>query len=130
VRLLLDTHILVWLATERDKLTVAELAAIAAAEALFLSAISIWEIRLKWRNSLPKALATGLVTPEAALAFVDSSPIKLVSLDAHDSARPLEPQPPHGDPFDEMLLAQADGLGAKLLTRDKHLRDHPLAYRP
>ena len=34
----------------------------------------------------------------------------------------------HGDPFDELLLVQAQVEGLRLLTPDARLRDHPLAY--
>jgi len=130
VRLLLDTHILVWLATERHELKSWEMDALLSAEALFLSALSVWEIRLKWRNSARKASSEALVTPAAVLAFVASSPIELVALTADDCATALDPQPRHRDPFDEMLLVHAQRLGARLLTRDRNLRDHPLAYLP
>ncbi|MFW6300833.1 MAG: hypothetical protein ACOC20_07935, partial [Oceanicaulis sp.] len=39
----------------------------------------------------------------------------------------LEPPLAHGDPFDEMLLLQAEAEGARLLTRDKNLAGHRLA---
>jgi PIN domain nuclease of toxin-antitoxin system len=37
---------------------------------------------------------------------------------------------PHKDPFDEMLLIHAQQLGARFLTRDRLLVDHPLAISP
>jgi PIN domain nuclease of toxin-antitoxin system len=42
---------------------------------------------------------------------------------------PLSPPATHKDPFDEMLLIQAQVEGLRLLTRDRALLDHPLAYR-
>ena len=35
----------------------------------------------------------------------------------------------HRDPFDEQLLIHAPSVGARLLTRDRLLTDHPLAFR-
>jgi PIN domain nuclease of toxin-antitoxin system len=47
---------------------------------------------------------------------------------AHAATPPREPLP-HGDPFDEILLVQAQVEGLKLLTRDAKLVGHPLATR-
>ena len=46
------------------------------------------------------------------------------------AARPLETPLPHRDPFDELLLVQAQEEGLKLLTRDRLLTGHPLAVSP
>ncbi|MSP00453.1 MAG: hypothetical protein EXR07_05295 [Acetobacteraceae bacterium] len=48
---------------------------------------------------------------------------------AHAAARLLEPIS-HGDPFDDILLVQAQVEGLKLLTRDVKLLSHPFAIRP
>jgi PIN domain nuclease of toxin-antitoxin system len=39
------------------------------------------------------------------------------------------PEPPTRDPFDRLLLAQAQVEGLQLVTIDRALIDHPLAYR-
>ena len=41
---------------------------------------------------------------------------------------PLRHKDPFDDPFDALLLTQAQELGVSLLTRDGLLRGHPLAY--
>ena len=41
-------------------------------------------------------------------------------------ARPLETPLPHRDPFDELLLVQAQEEGLRLLTHDRLLLGHPL----
>ena len=46
-----------------------------------------------------------------------------------DAARPLETPISHKDPFDEMLLVQAQEEGLKLLTVDGNLIEHPLVIR-
>ena len=43
------------------------------------------------------------------------------------AARELETPIPHKDPFDELLLAQAQEEGLKLLTTDRRIIGHPLA---
>ena len=51
MRLLLDTHIAYWLAVERDALTGHELAALTTIDnEILVSAIAIWELRLKWNS--------------------------------------------------------------------------------
>jgi PIN domain nuclease of toxin-antitoxin system len=125
---MLDTHYLIWLATERHKLTAAERQLIEMeAETLSVSALSIWELRLKWRKAEAKAISQSLLTPQAALAFITESPINLEPLDGSTFGAALDPPLDHGDPFDEMLLVHAQQSGARLLTRDARLRGHPLA---
>jgi PIN domain nuclease of toxin-antitoxin system len=41
----------------------------------------------------------------------------------------VEPQPPTRDPFDRLLLAQCRVEGLQLVTADRALADHPLAWR-
>jgi len=129
VRLLLDTHIFVWLASGRSRLSVAERVVLEAADELLVSLISIWELRIKWERSQAKAAAEQLITPAQALGFIDEGQVDLALLAGRDLATTLFPPIPYGDPFDEMLLVHAQRLGARLLTRDQNLVDHPLAYR-
>ena len=46
------------------------------------------------------------------------------------AARQLETPILHSDPFDEMLLVQAQEEGLKLLTSDCQMAEHPLAMTP
>ena len=50
-------------------------------------------------------------------------------LSAAHAATPLREPISHGDPFDEILLVQAQVEGLKLLTRDARLLEHSLATR-
>jgi len=70
------------------------------------------------------------MTPLEALQFIDRGVVRLELLDGRDFATTLVPPIPHKDPFDAMLLVHAGRLGARLLTRDEDMADHPLAYRP
>ena len=97
---------------------------------LLISPIVIWEIRLKWNSINRHGLRKGLLSPEAALELIAQSPMKFIPLTAEHCAAPLDPPIPHKDPFDEMLLVHAAQLGARLLTRDRLLVDHPLAITP
>jgi PIN domain nuclease of toxin-antitoxin system len=131
VKLLLDTHFLLWMMHDRRRLSVAELELLGRGDVfLLISPIVIWEIRLKWnsldRNGRPK----GLVSPQAALGYVAQNGIEMAPLTGEQCAVPLDPPLPHKDPFDEMLLVHAAQLGARLLTRDRLLIGHPLAISP
>ena len=53
------------------------------------------------------------------VAFLDMTP--------NHAAAALETPLGHRDPFDELLLVQAQEEGLKLLTADRRLADHPLA---
>lgn len=130
MKLLIDTHFLVWLATDRDRITRSEMAAMDRSDASFVSLLSIWELRLKWRTSERRGKASSLIRPDQALAFIDNSPLMLELLDVADLAAVLSPPIDHGDPFDEMLLVHAQRLGARLLTRDRALSRHPLVLQP
>jgi PIN domain nuclease of toxin-antitoxin system len=129
MRVLLDTHIFAWLASGRHALKPAELRAIEDAEGdLFVSVISLWELRLKWRSNPRQAVADRLVTPTDAMPFAAAHGIAVVPFSADVAIRELFPPLAHKDPFDDVLLTHAGLLGAKLLTRDPDCLLHPLAY--
>jgi PIN domain nuclease of toxin-antitoxin system len=52
---------------------------------------------------------------------------EILPLTAHHAAAELADPIPHKDPFDELLLVQAQEEGMRLLTRDTKLEGHPLA---
>lgn len=96
---------------------------------IIVSAISIWEIRLKWASSYSSGKRKGIIDPIDALAFVQSAELSLLMLDPETAATPLITPLEHRDPFDELLLVQAQQSGARLFTRDRLLLAHPLAYQ-
>ncbi len=122
MRLLLDTHVLLWASEESDELSSRAKSMIDNPENdLVFSVVSLWEITIKRRGkdhrfrSDPHVLRRELVdrgyeelaiTSEHALA-VDSLP------------------PIHKDPFDRMLAAQAISEGITLLTADTILAGYP-----
>jgi PIN domain nuclease of toxin-antitoxin system len=70
LRLLLDTHIAIWAALDADALTEAERGRLEAADApLVLSAVSVWELRLKWHSFHISGSRKGPVAPAAVVAF-------------------------------------------------------------
>ena len=126
--LLLDTHFLLWLMLYPDKISRGEQAAIESAERLHVSVVSLWEIRIKWNARDRHGRRKGEISPEQTLTFVVRSDMRLEPLHPDDCVAPLVPPLAHTDPFDEMLLTHAQQLGARLLSRDARLADHPVAW--
>jgi len=126
---LLDTHYAVWLAIAPQRLNAPEQALLAGSEgAALLSAVSIWELRLKWDSFHTSGERKGPLSPEATLLIVEAFGVQFEPLTPEQAAAPLIEPLRHKDPFDALLLTQAQELGVRLLTRDGLLRGHPLAY--
>jgi PIN domain nuclease of toxin-antitoxin system len=122
VRLLLDTHILLWAAGQPEKLpkNARQFLDDLENEPLFSSA-SMWEIAIKQgigRSDFqvdPRLLRRGLL---------DNGYGELAVTSAHAVALDMLP-PLHKDPFDRMLAAQARVEGITLLTSDALLAKYP-----
>ena len=131
MRLLLDTHILIWLIRDTRKLRPAEIALISSPEIEpIVSVVTIWELRIKWQLFFASGERKGKLDPTDAIRFCGDNGVTLANLDPTDYAAPLVPPIAHTDPFDEMLLVHAQQLGAKLLTRDERLLGHACAASP
>jgi PIN domain nuclease of toxin-antitoxin system len=117
VRLLLDTHVLLWWFADDDRLSVAARDAVNVAADVRFSAASIWEIAIK------RALGR-LDVPEDYLEAVDASDIRLLSITGqHAEAAGALPRH-HDDPFDRMLVAQARADDLTLVTADRRLSEY------
>lgn len=120
MRLLLDTQAVLWFVGDRPQLSETAAEAIESAEhEVLLSAVVPWEISIK--RALGKLTATDrylrLVTDGRARAL----PVGI------DHARAVESLPPlHRDPFDRLLIAQAQVEGAVLVTHDPRIRAYPI----
>lgn len=112
MRLLLDTHILLWVLRDARELGAAARSMIRKADTVFISSVSIWEISVK------SAMGKLRVDP-AQLQYeaLDAGFEPLVLTWAHALA--VHGLPPlHRDPFDRMLVAQAVSEPLHLLTHD------------
>jgi PIN domain nuclease of toxin-antitoxin system len=122
VILLLDTHLLLWAAGAPERLPSAARRLLEDPEqTLAFSAASLWEIVIKRslrRPSFevdPRALRRGLL---------DSGYREIPVLSEHALA--VERLPPlHKDPFDRLLIAQAEIEGTTLLTADAQVAQYP-----
>lgn len=126
MRLLLDTHMALWAAVDPGALTEGERELLGSA-ALVLSAVAVWELRLKWQSFHVSGTRKGRIDPGAIVAFGSAVGWELLPLTARHAAAELVEPLGHKDPFDELLLVQAQEEGMRLLTRDSKLVGHPVA---
>ena len=113
MRLLLDTHILLWVMLDDRQLSARARSLINDADSLHVSTVSLWELAIK-RN-------LGKLDLDALDAHLASSAIDPLPI-TWDHARQLRTLPAlHGDPFDRMLVAQALSEPLHLLTHDAAL---------
>jgi PIN domain nuclease of toxin-antitoxin system len=125
--ILLDTHYVYALAANSTRLSRQEVDFLASYPGRFvISAVSIWEMRLKWTALYPSGQRKGPVDPAQALRVVATQNIDFLALTPTHAAVHLTDPIPHRDPFDELLLAQTQCENLRLLTRDRLLAGHPL----
>ena len=128
MRLLIDTHYLIWLVDQPQRLTQVEHAMLRdRRNELAISSVSIWEIRLKFGARHPSGERKGTVAPEAAIRVANDLGLRIIDMTERHAATTLDTPITHKDPFDELLLVQAQVEGMRLLTRDTLLASHPLA---
>lgn len=126
--ILLDTHVAVWLASNHSLLRPAELAVILDPDnEIAVSAVSIWEIGIKWSKRYRSGETKGPIDPREMLRALRETNVVVLPLSAEHASAELRAPLGHGDPFDALLLTIAQELNGRLLTRDDDLRGHPLA---
>jgi PIN domain nuclease of toxin-antitoxin system len=130
LRLLLDSHFILWITSDFDKLTCAERAALGGDVTLIVPAVGLWELNLKWQ-SLGKSGERRLdIAPANLLAIIRDLGWEIAMLDPDSAVATLAAPILHKDPFDTLLLVQAQELGIQLLSRDEKLIGHPLVFTP
>ncbi|MBB2930656.1 type II toxin-antitoxin system VapC family toxin [Paraburkholderia silvatlantica] len=112
MRLLIDTHIFLWAMSGDKQLTKNAEAIMLSAEAVFVSAASIWEIEIKSGIGKLDADVNELVARMEEAGFREL-PVTV----AHAAAVRDLPDI-HRDPFDRLLVAQAITEPLRLLTND------------
>jgi PIN domain nuclease of toxin-antitoxin system len=115
MRLLVDTHVFLWLLYAPERLGPQTVDAVSHADSVALSIASLWELALKHGKGKlphdPAELSEGadaLNLDELALSRAHLRALQNVVL-------------PHGDPFDALLVAQATAEGRTLMTADRLL---------
>jgi PIN domain nuclease of toxin-antitoxin system len=122
VRVLIDTQVIIWLATGAEsRLSGAAKRCFQEADELFLSLVSYWEIsikrgikKLRWDEEEAVAFERGLRENQ-----IQQLAIRRIHCDGI-VALPRY----HRDPFDRMLIAQAQAEGLSIMTADPHFRKY------
>lgn len=115
MRLLLDTHVLLWWFNEPEVLSAEAVEAITdEANVVYVSAATIWEAGIK--QALGKLRGADDLVGRVRDQRLDELPVEL----AHAATAAALP-PHHADPFDRMLVGQARCEGLTLVTRDSRL---------
>ena len=112
MRLLLDTHVVLWALADDPKLRPAARSAMQEAEALYVSAVTIWEVAVK------RALGKLRAPADFADVVRRTGMLPLSITWEHAEAvggLPLH----HGDPFDRLLIAQARVERLRIVTYDR-----------
>jgi PIN domain nuclease of toxin-antitoxin system len=122
VRLLLDTHLLIWAAQGIEHVPAVGRALMEAPENdLYFSVASLWEIAVK------QGLRRSSFQIDARIlrrCLIDSGYNELAIFGEHAVTIDMLP-PIHKDPFDRLLIAQAAAEGMILLTNDAVLSKYP-----
>ncbi|MCZ0960966.1 type II toxin-antitoxin system VapC family toxin [Paracoccus benzoatiresistens] len=120
MRLLLDTHIVLWAMADDPRLPAVLRHAIANAETLFISAATVWEVAIK--SSLGKLDVPADLFDRALAAGAQPLPINWTH------ARAVAGLPPHhADPFDRLLIAQALAERLILVSVDRRFAAYDVA---
>ena len=128
MKILLDTHFVLWSATDPGRITDKERLILSDSDAdVYISSVSIWELRIKWNSLSRKGEVPFDFDPIHVLAYWQHMNVKFVDLSPQLAVAVLKQALPHKDPFDQILVILAQEIGARILTRDDDILTHPLA---
>jgi PIN domain nuclease of toxin-antitoxin system len=127
VRLLLDTHVWLWMLASPDRLGDVRPTLEDQGNELLLSAASTWEIAIRYASGR-------LALPEPPVSYVpdrirSTGVLPLPVTTEHTLVAGALP-PHHRDPFDRLLLAQAATVGVPLVTVDQQLASYGIELLP
>jgi PIN domain nuclease of toxin-antitoxin system len=125
VKLLFDTHAFLWWDADPSKLSAAALEACQSpANSLHLSLASAWELQIKVQLG---KLALRLPLAEVLRDQQQQNGLVLEPVTLEDILALSALPPRHRDPFDRLLVAQANRGGFHLVTHDPELARYPVA---
>jgi PIN domain nuclease of toxin-antitoxin system len=115
MRVLLDTHALVWWVEGREKLSAAARERIEDSDnAVFVSAASAWELAIKMRLGKFKSRELS----ERLDEHIVEEGFEALSISIEHALRAGAFDSPHKDPFDRMLIAQAQVEDLSVISKD------------
>ena len=124
MRLLLDTHVLIWALSEPNRLATKARSTIETDDNdVFVSVVSPWEVAIKGPRE-------GLHLPDGLDLELDRQRFELLPVLLRHTG-PIESMPyHHRDPFDRMLVAQAVVDGLTIVTADRKLTNYQVSLLP
>ncbi len=115
MKLLLDTQVFLWWSVDAPALAAMARASIAAAEnEVFLSAASVWEMAVK-------AAQRGQALSPHIAAMIEPRGFHALDISMAHAAAASSLPPHHRDPFDRILVAQAQHEGMTIVSHDRQL---------
>jgi PIN domain nuclease of toxin-antitoxin system len=118
VRVLLDTHILLWWLAADPALPPSAAEVISDADTtVVISAATAWEIAIK------KAVGR-LEAPDDLLDALEANDFESIAITTIHALAAGQLPPHHSDPFDRMLIAQSRIEGLTLVSTDRRLSDY------
>lgn len=126
MRILVDSHVLIWSVEDRSQLSsrVARLLA-DGRNRQFVSMASIWELATKASIGRLRFARPFDVTIQDAL---DIHRYEVLQVTLPHTLRLARLPPLHGDPFDRMLVAQAIEERCTLITKDRAIQAYPVEH--
>ena len=118
--LLLDTHVVLWWRTDNRRLRKTVRRAIATADVVWVSAVSGWEVAIK--QALGK-----LYLADSFASMVRASGFLELPLTLRHAEQLAHLGPHHTDPFDRMLIAQAQVERLSLVTHDPRFEPYDIS---
>lgn len=118
MRLLLDTHVLLWALLNDPRLSAEQVKAISEGE-LYVSAASIWEIGIK------RALGK-LNVPDDLFDVAEEAGCRQLPISWLHAETAAKLPPHHADPFDRMLIAQAGCEGLTVASADRQFAQYKI----
>lgn len=118
MRLLLDTHALIWLMEGDSRLNDKACSLIANSDEVYVSSASIWEVAIKVRLGKRKT------DPEEHFEFTQRAGLRELPVTARHAVATKGLPFVHRDPFDRLLVAQAITEPMRFLTADAQLSEY------
>lgn len=124
MRLLLDTHVLIWWATDDPKMS-QECRSLLSDEynEVFFSSISIWEVAIKHAKGLL------VLSPDLLDVGARGSGLRALSFSSIHAQQVAALPDHHQDPFDRALIAQAICEPMTLVSKDRWFSSYPVSLR-
>ncbi len=113
--ILIDSHILIWLLYEPERIGPDTRKLFQTAETVSISDVSLWELTIK--HSVGKLL----YSPHDLIAGVGSLHLNRLALTDEHLLEIQTIKLPHRDPFDRTLIAQSKTEGCTFLTADREI---------